>query len=388
MLQWDNSFSASAVFERGFSGEQSFFGNCKTNADSMLTGHIASFVLYCGSFWLLCGRWPGVTVVWLTLFHISHRRCATGNGLLRCATSVVGHYFCAFGIFIWPPFFLGASSTSLGGANGPLAYSTVPVVVGQSSSATPPVWSPPTTMITNPPLPPSPANSGVCLSPGLEPVPQKLADRVCSGAYVEMRDLLGDNISLLRELESVNIATTLPALPGTMKPRLRELSSLASRLYCFLAYMALRCPDRETRDRLVYACLIIKEAQRHGGQRWLAYDMVFRQHAALDPSIQWNVLHPAIQASTLFGPASCGNQSPTTSGGSFCSICWEVDHTAASCALAYLQQPSSTVSTQPARQGSKRQAVASHTLCISWNRGRCLFPKSCSFRHVCSSCFQ
>ena len=48
--------------------------------------------------------------------------------------------------------------------------------------------------------------------------------------------------------------------------------------------------------------------------------MVFRQHAALDPSIQWNVLHPAIQASTLFGPASCGNQSPTTSGGSFASF--------------------------------------------------------------------
>ena len=90
-----------------------------------------------------------------------------------------------------------------------------------------------------------------------------------------MRDLLGDNISLLRKLESVNIATTLPALPGTMKPRLREVSSLASWLYCFLAYMALRCPDRETRDRLVYARLIIKEAQRHGGQGWLAYDKVF-----------------------------------------------------------------------------------------------------------------
>ena len=59
-----------------------------------------------------------------------------------------------------------------------------------------------------------------------------------------MRDLLGDNISLLRELESVNIATTLPALPGTMKPRLREVSSLAIWLYCFLAYMALRCPDK------------------------------------------------------------------------------------------------------------------------------------------------
>ena len=92
----------------------------------------------------------------------------------------------------------------------------------------------------------------------------------------------------------------------------REVSSLASWLYCLLAYMALRWPDKGTRDRLVYACLIIREAQCHGGQGWLAYDRVFRQHAALDPSIQWNVLHPAIQVSTLFRQASTVSQSPTT----------------------------------------------------------------------------
>ena len=42
---------------------------------------------------------------------------------------------------------------------------------------------------------------GVCLSPGSEPVPQKLVDKVCSGAYVDMKELLGDNISLLSQLE-------------------------------------------------------------------------------------------------------------------------------------------------------------------------------------------
>ena len=54
----------------------------------------------------------------------------------------------------------------------------------------------------------------------------------------------------------------------------------------------------------MYARLVIREAQLHGGQGWLAYDRVFRQQAALDPSFQWNVLHPAIQASTLFAPDS------------------------------------------------------------------------------------
>ena len=32
-----------------------------------------------------------------------------------------------------------------------------------------------------------------------------------SGIYVEIKELLGDNISLLNELKSLNVVTTLPA---------------------------------------------------------------------------------------------------------------------------------------------------------------------------------
>ena len=41
-------------------------------------------------------------------------------------------------------------------------------------------------------------------------------------SYMKMKELLGDNISLLSKLESLNIAPTLPALPGSMKPRLER----------------------------------------------------------------------------------------------------------------------------------------------------------------------
>jgi hypothetical protein len=178
-----------------------------------------------------------------------------------------------------------------------------------------------------------------------------------------------------------------------MKPRLREISSMASWLYCFMAYAALLCPDQETRDRLAYARLIIREAQRHGGQGWLDYDRVFRQQAAIDPTIRWNVIHPAIQASTLFGAPhpSGGPQGPAVQAGTFCTLCRGVDHPAASCALAYLQPqtPGNPTSSQvPPRPPRKRAMVASHSLCISWNRGRCLYPGSCTFRHICSVCFQ
>ena len=325
---------------------------------------------------------------WLTLSRLSHFSVFTtggaqhgwGLGVLPPATAVTsvslapgGSHPAAVSGVIWS-----------GGAT-PITYASAPFMATQSPAATLPVQSFPP-MTAAPQFPPNmnPAGLGVCLSPGSEPVPQKLVDKVLSGAYVDMKELLGDNISLLSQLESLNIAQTLPALPGSMKPRLREVSSLASWLYCFLAYAALRCPDKESRDRLVYARLVIREAQRHGGQGWLAYDRVFRQQAALDPSFQWNVLHPAIQASTLFAPDS---QSLSAHGGTFCSICRGVDHRADYCALAYLKQPTSSLSTPP-RPIRRRAAVASHSLCISWNRGKCAYPSSCTYRHVCTVCFQ
>lgn len=237
----------------------------------------------------------------------------------------------------------------------------------------------------------SPSAAGVSLSPGAELIPQKLVAKVLSGAYVDMKELLSDNISLLQQLESFNMTATLPALPAAMKPRLREVNTLASWLYCFLAYTALRCPDQELRDRMVYARLMKREAQRQGGQGWLEYDKAFRQHAALDPSLKWNVLNSDIKAGTLFNHSS-HTSSPTGGGGSFCSHCREVDHPTTSCALAYLHQPTQVVSVAtsqpPGWPFRKRTTVASHSLCISWNRGRCLYPSSCSYRHVCSVCFQ
>ena len=228
--------------------------------------------------------------------------------------------------------------------------------------------------------------AGVSLSPCLEPFPQKLVDKVRSGTYVDMKELLGDNISLLKQLESLNISATLPALPGTLKPRLREVSSLASWLYCFLAYIGLQCQDPDTRDRVAYARLIIREAQRHGGQGWLEYDRIFRQQAALDPTIRWNVLQPAIQASTLLATPASQSHLNSAGAGSFCLLCQGVDHAPPACALAYLQ-PGAPPTTHPSTR-PKRSAVFSHGLCISWNRGRCQYPRSCNFRHACSVCFQ
>ena len=49
----------------------------------------------------------------------------------------------------------------------------------------------------------APTQAGLILTPAVEPVPHKLVQRIQAEQFVEMRDLLGDNIALLQQLNSV-----------------------------------------------------------------------------------------------------------------------------------------------------------------------------------------
>ncbi len=100
-----------------------------------------------------------------------------------------------------------------------------------------------------------------------------------------MKELLTDYMSLISQLETVQGASAIQML-GPNRPRLRDVSSLLTWCYYFLGYMAIRTTDPSTREQLAYACLLIKEAQCHGGQGWLDYDRAFRQQAEGDPSLR------------------------------------------------------------------------------------------------------
>ena len=230
-------------------------------------------------------------------------------------------------------------------------------------------------------------SQGISLSPATEPFPQKLVDRVWAGQFVEMRDLLTDNISLLQQLETFNSNCQLPGLPGALRPRLRELKSLCSWVYCFQAYITIRADDPGTHHMMAYARLVVREAQHHCGRSFMAYDRVFRQQAALDPAMSWNSIHPGIQAATLWG---------TTPGpAQLCTLCREPNHAAGNCALMFLQRP--RVQPLPQRQQAAGANVHPRTrrrphpdtmkgLCVSWNKDNCRFQPSCSYDHVCASC--
>ena len=222
-------------------------------------------------------------------------------------------------------------------------------------------------------LPPATA-TGFSLSISARPISARLVQQIRSGRYVEMRDLLGDNASVRRQFEELQGTMGAHLLPVLSRPKLREVSTLPTWISCFLSYLAVATTDNATRDKLAYAVLIVKEAMRHGGQGWLEYDKLFRQQAAIDPTLPWNCIHAGLQATTILGQRATGQ-------GTFCSVCQECDHTVAQCALAQLQQPTTRSATGSLARNATR-------ICTSWNDGACTYPGSCSFRHVCSRCFR
>ena len=113
------------------------------------------------------------------------------------------------------------------------------------------------------------STGGLSLSPSMSPIPHRIVSKVRPGQFVDMRDFLLENVALLQQLEAFGVQSTGSAFPGAPRPRLRDVSTLPSWLYCFLAYMAVCTGDAHTRTMLVYARLIIREAQRHGGSGWL-----------------------------------------------------------------------------------------------------------------------
>lgn len=241
---------------------------------------------------------------------------------------------------------------------------------------------------------PGPSASSAQLAPFLDPsgavdcgsLPERLVEKARSGQFVELREFLGDNIKLLDRLESAQAAGMPPVVVNPLqRPRLREISSPISWIYCFAAYVAVRTSDPLTRDMLTYARIVLGEALRHGGSGWIEYDRAARQWRARCPSRPWNMVDTGLHSTLILGH---GSRTPAQ----LCSHCQGSDHTSAQCALAVFELPRSGQLTGPdsapvAPSSRKRDRNDLKSLiCWSWNRGACLFPGTCIYRHVCGSC--
>lgn len=252
--------------------------------------------------------------------------------------------------------------------------STVPT----QPSLVPPVPVVPVPIPTNPTSAPA-----MSIAMSLNPIPARLVTIIQSDRFVEMRELLGDNVAVRGHLDEIRDSMGASVLQVSSRPRVREISTLSAWLCCFLSFLAVGTTDMVTRERLAYAILLIRESLRHGGSGWLEYDRLFRQQAALDPTLPWNVIHSGLQATTVMAHRGSGTA---------CSICHDCDHAAPACALAQLQQQSTTrpqqSSTRPQQSSTRAQPSRQgpRPICNSWNTGACIYPGTCTYRHICLNC--
>ena len=123
------------------------------------------------------------------------------------------------------------------------------------------------------------------ISLSTKPIPTKLVHRIQSGQFVKMCDLLGDNIVLTQHFESAKSYFLAHILLVSFHPRLHEVSSLSSRIYCFLAYVVVVTSNQSIRDRLIYARLVVRKTLQHRGRVWLDYDCLFHLQVTLNPAL-------------------------------------------------------------------------------------------------------
>ena len=178
------------------------------------------------------------------------------------------------------------------------------------------------------------------LGEGLPPVPAKLVGKICRGEFVDMAELLRDNIEAERRRGSAGEASR------SASQRRREIPDILSWVQCFGTYacvVASQHPEKLT-QLLAYQTTVIREARRCGGTGWQGYDSMFRQHAAnMGADTDWSKLNNSLYAVTFLAQQN--------GRGRTCEYCLESDHVAAECALA----PSRPTEPQPpARQPQGR----------------------------------
>ena len=135
------------------------------------------------------------------------------------------------------------------------------------------------------------------LSEGLPPVPAKLVAKIRKGKFVDMADLLRDNIEASRR----QAESEQPRCGGEGKKARREIPDFLSWLECFGVYasvVANQQPER-FKELMAYQTIMIREARRCGGSGWLAYDSTFRQHAANARGTDWAKLNTSLYTVTF-----------------------------------------------------------------------------------------
>ncbi len=217
------------------------------------------------------------------------------------------------------------------------------------------------------------------LSEALPVVPAKLAHRIRKGEYVEMAELLKDNV----EAERRRLAA---GESGTARVSRREVPDFESWLQCFSSYAAIVATQypHKARELWAYQALMIAEHRKCGGRGWLLYDAAFRQQITSLEGTDFSRVNQGLYATTFLAYGGRGQ---------FCARCMSSDHAQEECALhpnrevpvVQLQDSRGRSRREEQVLGEQRRRRGRRGACYAFNDGRCAVP-FCRFEHVCSVC--
>ena len=194
------------------------------------------------------------------------------------------------------------------------------------------------------------------VGPGYSPVPFKVVSQITAGKFVNLEDLLAENITMPEQEPQLWFNVQL-VLSHTPKKRKRPIMDIASWMEAFSIFYLILCSSfpHRWRDLKSYKLLILRTYRQFSGFCWLDYDRAFREQAAAEKITDWSKMH--VQ---LFNYHTAGAQVRTH------------------------PTSSSVVSSQAEASGNASSKVIRH----SWNAGHCIAVNpQCRFRHVCSRCW-
>eukprot|EP00118_Oscarella_pearsei_P015172 m.134838 g.134838 ORF g.134838 m.134838 type:complete len:404 (+) comp38153_c0_seq5:512-1723(+) len=174
-------------------------------------------------------------------------------------------------------------------------------------------------------------------------VPARLVARIQKGEYIDMKELLPDNVDLLRQEASIS---TDGKVTDAARNSLRKVQSIVTWARCFVSYAVVRAAANPASypDLMLYLRMMLEEASRCGGEGWKHYDILFRKWVAKSPSTAlWPHTDPEIYGKTF---AHFGRR-----GGVRCSYCLDGDNSPQECAVAPLSDRPATL--RRAREGKR-----------------------------------
>lgn len=141
------------------------------------------------------------------------------------------------------------------------------------------------------------------LSESLPVVPAKLVRRILRAEYIDMAELLKDNMEAERRRMQADSGGAQTQFAG--RQARRAIPDILSWLQCFGLYAAVvtsHYPEK-SRELLAYQTMLIAESRRCGGRGWLLYDTAFRQQIVSFDTVNFAKINQSLYASLWRGEA-------------------------------------------------------------------------------------